>query len=89
MHAVFGDMEAEMEPNTKLRVDVEAANALVTWSALFADEVCEGAKRIANQSTNPTLVTLSHYRQAAQAALELLAASIRDGDTLNAEAKVA
>jgi len=58
------------------RIDVEAAIALVEWKSLFAAEVCERAKQLAAQSSEPGLVTLSHYRQAAATALQSLSDAI-------------
>ncbi len=78
-----------MHENVQVRIDVEAAKALTQWKALFADEVCERAKRLAAQSNQPNCVTLSHYRQAAEIALQSLSASIHDGDALDADQKAA
>ena len=61
-----------MNSSKPVRIDVEAAKALAGWKSLFAEEVCEGAKRLACQSSHPNRVTLSHYRQAALIALQSL-----------------
>ncbi|MCI0376881.1 MAG: hypothetical protein L0215_04700 [Gemmataceae bacterium] len=61
-----------------LRIDVEAAKALVHWKSRFADEVATQARRIAAESGQP-LVRLAHYRQAAQFAVRALSAAILDG----------
>ena len=50
----------------QLRIDVEAAKALVYWKSLFADEVAARARRLAAESSEPEHVTLTHYRQAAR-----------------------
>ena len=66
-----------MDANKQVRIDVEAAKALIGWKSLFADEVCEGAVLLAAQSGHPNSVTLSHYRQAARIALQSLSDAIR------------
>ncbi len=68
-----------MDAGKQVRIDVEAAKALVEWKSLFAAEVCEGAKRLAAQSGRPDSVTLSHYRMAAKMALQALSGAI-DGE---------
>lgn len=78
-----------MSETIQVQIDVEAAKALARWKALFADEVCELAKQLASQSGQPNTVTLSHYKEAAQAALQSLSAAIHDGDTYNAGQKAA
>ena len=62
-----------------LRIDVEAAKALVSWKSRFADEVAAQARRLAAESGRPEHVTLAHYRQAAQSAVRSLLAAILDG----------
>jgi hypothetical protein len=62
-----------------LRIDVEAARALIHWKSLFANEVAVQARRLAAPSSEPERVTLSHYRQAAEIAVNSLSAAIRDG----------
>jgi len=78
-----------MNENAQVRVDVEAAKALARWKALFAAEVCERAKGLAAQSSQPQAVTLSHYRQAAKIALQSLSAAIHKGDVPDAEPEAA
>jgi hypothetical protein len=68
-----------MNETVALRIDVEAAKALIQWKSLFADEVALCARRIAADSSEPEHVTLSQYRQAAQLAVHALAAAILDG----------
>ena len=65
-----------MNASKQARIDVEAAKALIAWKSLFADEVCEGATRLAAQSGHPCSVTLLHYRQAARVALQSLSDAI-------------
>lgn len=65
-----------MDGGRQVRIDVEAARALAEWKSLFATEVCEGAKRIAAQSSHPNSVTLSHYQMAASIALQSLSVAI-------------
>jgi len=68
-----------MHERAGLRIDVEAARALIDWKSRFADEVVAGARRLAVESSQPEHVTLAHYRQAAQFAVRSLAAAIVDG----------
>ncbi len=65
-----------MSASKQVRIDVEAAKALAGWKSLFAEEVCEVAKRLAAQSGHPNSVTMSHYRQAALIALQTLSDAI-------------
>jgi hypothetical protein len=65
-----------MNETAHLRIDIEAARALVSWKSLFADEVASRARRLAAASSDPARVTLSHYRQAAQLAVRSLSVSI-------------
>ena len=65
-----------MSTSDQVSIDVEAARALIEWKSLFADEVCEGAKRLAHQSRDPNSVTLPQYRQAALTALRTLSDAI-------------
>ena len=65
-----------MNISKQIMIDVEAAKALIRWKSLFADEVSEGAKRLARQSTHPNSATLAHYRQAALIALQALSDAI-------------
>ncbi len=65
-----------MNASRQVRIDVEAAKALAGWKYLFAEKVCEVAKRLAAQSGRPNSVTMSHYRQAAPIALQSLSDAI-------------
>ncbi len=67
-----------MSENADIRIDIEAAKALVHWKSLFADEVTKQAQRIAAESGQPGNVTISHYRRAALIAVRSLPAIIRD-----------
>jgi len=64
-----------------VRVEVDAAQALIRWKALFADEVAAGARRLAAESGTRGPVTLSHYRRAAQNAVRMLSTALLDGET--------
>jgi GMP synthase-like glutamine amidotransferase len=68
-----------MSGKIDIRIDVEAAKALIHWKSLFANEVATLARRIAAESGQPERVTLSHYRQASQLAIRALSAAILDG----------
>ena len=78
-----------MNANQQVRIDVEAAKALTLWKAQFADEVCERAKRLAAQSAQPNSVTLSHFRQAAQVALQSLSDAIHSEVTPDGQQEAA
>ena len=65
-----------MRETADVRIDVEAAKALVYWKSVFAEEVAARARRLAAESSEPDRVTLSHYRQAAQFAVRSLPAAI-------------
>jgi hypothetical protein len=71
------DMEVAMIASEQVQIEVEAAKALARWKALFADEVCERARRLAARSDPPNWVTLAHYRQAAESALQSLSNAIQ------------
>lgn len=68
-----------MSKNETILIEVEASKALAQWKAMFAEETSRHAKRLAAGSDRPHLVTVSHYRQAAQLALKSLGAVIADG----------
>src|SRR5208283_2541367 len=73
----LADTEVVMNASKQVRIDVEAAKALIGWKSQFADEVCEGATLLAAQFGHPNSVTLSNYRQAARIALQSLSDAIR------------
>lgn len=60
----------------EIQIEIEAAKALVYWKSFFAEEVVSQARRLAAESGQPCLVTLSHYRQAAGIAVRSLPAAI-------------
>jgi hypothetical protein len=68
-----------MSETAVLRIDVEAAKALVHWKSRFAEETAAQARRLAAESRRPQQVTLSHYRQAALLAVRSLSAAIVEG----------
>ncbi len=68
-----------MSEKADIRIDLEAARALIEWKSLFADEVAARARQIAAESGQPERVTLLHYRQAAQNSVPSLSAAILDG----------
>jgi hypothetical protein len=78
-----------MSEKADLRIDIEAAKALVHWKSLFADEVAARARRLAAESGQSEHVTLSDYRQAAQIAARSLQAAILDGGPFIDDHKVA
>ena len=78
-----------MSQQTGIRIDLEAAKALVEWKSLFADEVAKRARNLAAESSQPERVTLSQYRQAAQLALRTLSAAILEGGSSSGEYRAA
>ena len=68
---------------------LDAAKALIHWKSLFADEVAAHAKRLAAESSDPSRVTLAHYRQAAQTAVQFLPAASLDVGPVRDDNKVA
>jgi hypothetical protein len=78
LDACVGDKEVAMSETAGIRIDVEAAKALVHWKSRFADEVAARARRLAAESGQPKRVTLAHYRRAAQVTVASLAAAILD-----------
>ena len=78
-----------MSEKAEIRIDIEAAKALVHWKSLFAAEVAERARRLATESSEPGHVTLTHYRQAAQSAVRSLLAATLDGGPSIDDHKVA
>ncbi len=49
-NAPDSDREVAMSEEADLRIDIEAAKALVYWKSLFADEVVARARRLAVES---------------------------------------
>ena len=66
-----------MERNGAIRIDAEAAEALAEWKASFAQQVALQAKEFARHSSQPGLITLNHYRQAAVMAAQSLAIEVQ------------
>lgn len=62
-----------MVANQQVRIESEAAKALAMWKCQFAEEVGRQARRLAAESARPNLVTLAHYRHAAELAVQSLA----------------
>ena len=79
-----------MNHQRTLRIETAAARALADWKALFADEVAETAKQLAARDHNAQgLVSLEHYRQAAVAALKVLADTVNGDETNNGRQEAA
>jgi len=78
-----------MSETTELRIDLDAAKALIHWKSVFADEVSARAKNLAAASSQPDRVTQAHYRQAALMAVGSLAAVILEGAPPHGEQKAA
>ena len=68
-----------MSGNT--RIDSDALFALADWQSLFADTVCEEARRIAAGNSSPERITKSHYQQAALIAVDKLASEVEQAAT--------
>lgn len=83
------EKEVAMSKKAYVRIEVEAAKSLIHWKWLFADEVAARARQLAEESSQPGLVTLSHYRQAALIAVRALSAAILDGGPSSEEHKAA
>jgi len=70
-----------MDQNKSYRIETEAAQALAIWKALFAEQVAVKAKELAEQSGSTSVITLGHYRQAANFAVQMLATAVQDTDS--------
>lgn len=66
-----------MDQNTTIRIQAEAAKALAEWKAFFAEQVALKAKDLAQNSSPPGLITLTHYRQAAMLAAQALTIEVQ------------
>lgn len=66
-----------MDQNNSFRIEIEAARALADWKALFAEQVAVKAKELAEESGSAGVVTLDHYRQAANTAVQVLATAVQ------------
>lgn len=78
-----------MNEKLDVRVEVEAVKSLVLWKAKFAEEVIDRANQLAANSSNPQIVTVQHYRLAAQIVLEKFSASIMSECDSNVRTKAA
>lgn len=78
-----------MSEMTDFRIDLEAVKALIRWKSLFANEVATRARQLVAKSGRGKYVTLAHYRQAAQAAVQTLSAAIADGKPSNDDKEAA
>ncbi len=70
-----------MDQTGSIRIQAEAAQALAEWKAFFAEQVAEKAKDLAKDANPPGLVTLDHYRHAAEFAVQALATAVQDTDS--------
>jgi hypothetical protein len=78
-----------MDQNGTIRIQVEAAKALAGWKAFFAEQVALKAKELAQNSSPPGLITLTHYRQAAVLAAQALAMEVQRTDSNDGRQKAA
>lgn len=68
-----------MTRNNSYRIETKAAQALAEWKALFAEQVSGKAKELAEKdSTAAGVITLAHYHQAANIAVQMLATALQD-----------
>lgn len=70
-----------MNQNSSYRIETEAVQALAEWKAVFADQVSAKAKELAENNSSTGVITLSHYRQAASIAVQMLATAVQDTDS--------
>ena len=78
-----------MSQRVDLRIDVEAAKALIEWKSMFAEKVSAYARRLAAESSHPDRVTLLQYREAAQVAVLSLSVAILNGGESSGDQKAA
>ena len=78
-----------MFKNDEYEIEVEAAIALASWKAIFAEQVSEQAKTISRASGKSGVITLAHYCEAATIAVQSLSIAIQDSDTRNGRQKAA
>jgi len=74
---------------TDFRIDIDAANELIRWKSLFADEVTAHARRLSAESNHPEHATLLQYREAAQIAVRSLSVAILDEGASSGDQKAA
>ncbi len=72
-----------------LRIDVDAAAALIEWKSVFAQAVVEGAQHQAAKTRSSGTVTIADYREAARQAILKLADAIEYGAGTNGQQKAA
>lgn len=70
-----------MDQNKSYQIETEAAQALAEWKALFAEQVAVKAKELAAKDDATGVITLGHYRQAANFAVQMLATAVQDTDS--------
>ena len=78
----FSYMEVEMNPKNATRVELAAAQALVTWKKQFASLVRAGASELA-VADNSEEITFKHYQQAAEQAIQELGYLIKSESNPN------
>ena len=78
-----------MDGNATIRIQAEAAKALAEWKAFFAEQVALKAKDLAQNSSLPGLITLTHYRQTAVLAAQALAIEVQRIDSSDGRHKAA
>lgn len=78
-----------MDGNATIRIRAEAAQALAEWKAFFAEQVALKAKDLAQNSSPPGLITLTHYRQAAVQAAQALTIEVQRTDSSDGRQKAA
>lgn len=78
-----------MSKKADVRIDLDAAKALVEWKSAFADEVAARARSLAAESSQPDRVSLLQYRQAAQIAVQSLSAAILEGGASSGDERAA
>lgn len=65
-----------MEHSSSGRIETQAVQGLVEWKAFFAEQVAVKAKELSEKSGYAGIITLSHYRQAANIAVQMLSPEI-------------
>lgn len=73
---------------SEIRIEVDAAQALAEWKFQFAKLLDEGAEAIATES-GTDLVTLEHYKQAAQTIWPKLSETISQTQCAHGKRKAA
>lgn len=65
-----------MSGRSTIQIETEAARMLIEWEFLFASEVQNVAKRLADAGGHPELITVADFRNAAIVSLQKLAQAI-------------